>query len=171
MKAPICPLCLIRERSHDDEPGRSPEYYGSEANYFSTCFECCMLSGYRDHSHAYYGSPAQVAAGTFRAGYSWRTRESVQPLWESGSHVGYRCRKFAECGWEQRFTPEEREGCELHTLFPALPVLKGVCRDYQEHRQERGECDGRGHLTDHGEAQEHLRSDAAVWDPGKYIER
>lgn len=171
MEPPICPLCKVRERSHDTEPGREPAYYEGESSYFSTCYECTALSGYREHSHTYYGSPAQVAAGTFAAGHSWRTAVSLRPVWEDGEHVGFRCAEFERCGWEQRFTPEEREPCPVHTQFTEYPVIKGVCVNHEEHRRERGECNERGWINDVGRAAERARSDAANWDPGRYVER
>lgn len=158
----ICPLCKINERDWDSEPG-------GRGGYFSYCTTCSMLCGYREHSHTYYGSPAQVAAGTYKAGHSWRTSVSVRPLWEDGRHVGFRCSEFDRCGWEQRFTVEDMEPCKKHSKWPTLPVLKGVCRNYQEHRQARGECDERGHITDQGREAARLRIDAANWDPGKYV--
>lgn len=162
--APICPLCGIRERSYDDEPP-------GPGSYFSHCTTCALLSGYRDHSHTYYPNPAQVAAGTYKAGHSWRTLVTIRPLWESGNHIGYRCSEFEQCGWEERFTADDLTPCAIHTPHPDYPFLTGVCRDYQEHRQERGECDGRGWINDHGREQERKRSDAANWDPGGYVKR
>lgn len=163
-ETPICPLCKIRECGRSDEGG-------SEMSYFSTCTECLFLSGYRDHGHTHYPSPAQVAAGTYREGQSWRTSETVRPIWEDGVHVGFRCGRFDLCGWEHRFTPEELQPCEHDNGF-GFPVktIKGVCRNYQSHRQQRGECDERGYITEYGREQEQLRSDAANWDPGRYIE-
>lgn len=160
--APICSLCKIRECGRADEPP-------GPVSYFSRCGTCMGLSGYREHSHTYYPSPAQVAAGTFKAGHSWRTLISLRPLWEDGAHVGYRCAEFDRCGWEERFTAEDMEPCPVHTRFPDHPVLKGVCRNRREHRP--GEFDARGHITEHGREREQLRSDAANWDPGRYVDR
>lgn len=162
-KAPICPICDIRERSCDDEPP-------GPGSYFSTCSTCSLLSGYREHSHTCYPSPAQVAAGTFKAGHSWRTSVSVRPLWEDGRHIGFRCSEFERCGWEERFTAEDMEPCPDHTL-PYHPVPRAVCRNYRDHRQAAGECDERGYITEHGRERERLRSDAANWDPGSYVSR
>lgn len=162
MKAPICPLCGIRECDRADE-GNGP------ISYFSRCGTCTSLSGYRDHSHTYYGSPAQVAAGAYRAGHSWRTLVTVRPIWKDGKHVGFRCSEFDRCGWERRFTAEDMEECPEHSKSPNLPTLKGVCRNHREHRRVRGECNERGWITEFGREAERLRSDAANWDPGQYV--
>lgn len=162
---PLCPLCKTRPRSFDSEPP-------GPGGYSSHCTECSMLICSRDHAHTHYPNPAHVAAGAYpTAGCSWRTTVTLLPAWEDGRHVGYRCAEFSRCGWEVRFTPEERERCPTHTQHPDRPVSKGACRDYREHRQERGEQDERGYITAYGREQEQLRSDAAVWDPGQYIER
>ena len=113
----------------------------------------------------------QVAAGTYKAGHSWRTLVSLEPLWEDGRHIGFRCSQFDQCAWELRFTAEELEPCPTHTRFPDYPTLKGVCKNYLEHRRERGECDDRGYVNDHGREAEQFRLDAANWDPGRYVER
>jgi hypothetical protein len=63
---------------------------------------------------------------------------SLRPVWEDGSHVGYRCVEFDRCGWQKLFTAEERQNCGMHSAYPSLPVLKGVCVNYREHRRERG---------------------------------
>lgn len=161
--APICPLCGIRECSPANDPGMPPAW-------FSRCLTCTTLTGYRDHNHTCYPSPAQVKAGTFEEGHSWRTAVPLRPLWENGRHVGFQCTEFDRCGWQHRFTPEEMEPCETHSR-PGSPVPKGVCRNYLGHRQERGEVDERGYITPYGREQEQRRSDAANWDPGRYIER
>jgi len=162
MEAPICPLCKIRERSYDSEPGGEP-------GYFSHCYVCSSLSGYGVHSHTYYGSPAQVAAGTYRAGQSWRTSVSLRPLWEDGTHIGYRCTEFDRCGWEQRFTAEELAPCPTHSdAYNTVAV--GVCVNSQVHRIERGEAEApHGYITDHGRVEEQKRSDVNNWDPGRYV--
>lgn len=163
--APICPLCRVNERDWDSEPGR----YGG--GYYSHCTRCSGLCGTREHTHTYYGSPAQVAAGTVKAGHSWRTTVLLHPIIENNAHVGYRCTEFDRCGWEQRFTAEESRPCPVHTGYPSHPVLTGTCRNYREHLQARGECDERGYITEYGREQERLRCDAANWDPGRYLER
>lgn len=173
MEAPICPLCKIRTCDADTEPGREPSYYGSAASYSTYCTTCSMLSGTRTHAHQHYGSPVQVAAGTVKAGHSWRTTELLRPIWRAdGKHVGFRCDKFDQCGWQHYFTPEELEPCPVHTSFPDYPQIFGVCRDYLEHRIERGECDPhpRPYMTEFGRKESQRRSDEQVWDPGKYIE-
>lgn len=163
--APLCPICKINECSWDSEPP-------GPGSYFSNCTTCMRLSGYRDHSHTYYPNPAQVAAGAYPAGHSWRTSVSVRPTWEGGKHTGYRCTEFGTCGWEQRFTVEDLAACDVHTQRRlGEPIPLGVCRDYREHRQARGEVDKRGYITDHGREQYRLRSDAANWDPGRYVSR
>lgn len=163
-QAPLCPNCKINRCSRADEPGQ-------RVSYFSHCYTCTMLTGHRDHSHTRYPSPAQVAAGTYPAGHSWRTSVIVRPLWEGGKHVGYRCVEFDVCGWEERFTAEEMEPCSEHTRYPDDPMIKGVCQRYLEHRTAAGELDGRGYITDYGRQRERERSDAANWDPGQYVER
>ena len=172
MEAPMCPLCKIRECDQDTEPGRDWKYYESAASYSYTCSTCSLMGGIRDHSHQHYPSPAQVAAGTFKAGHSWRTAERLEPVWENGQHIGYRCGRFFECGWEEIFTAEQREPCHEHTTHGGYPieVMKGVCVNYREHRLARGECyPPHGYITEYGREQENKRSDAAVWDPGRYI--
>lgn len=170
MNGPICPLCGIRERSYDGEP----PVKGDARDYFSYCYECSSLCGYGDHTHTYYGSPEQVAAGTYRAGQSWMTSVTLNPIMEKGEHVGYRCTQFRQCGWEHRFTPEELELCTEHTdLFghPSPPQLKGVCVNGRDHRMERGECNAQGYVTDKGRAAHEARVQAANWDPGHYVAR
>lgn len=170
MEGPICPLCKIRECGRADEPGWDGT--PGEPSYFSTCSTCTALSGYGVHSHTYYGSPAQVAAGTVKAGHSWRTSVSLRPTWDGGIHTGYRCTEFDRCGWEQVFTAEELKVCPAHTKFPDWPVSYGQCFNHQEHRLERGECEPvHGYITDHGRAEESKRSDANNWDPGRYMPR
>lgn len=163
--APMCPLCKIREREWDSEPGR----YGG--GYYSTCGTCSGLTRYRGHNHTHYPSPVQVSAGTYVAGASWRTAVLVRPVWEDGVHVGFRCDEFDVCGWEYPFTAAEREVCERHTEFPDHPVIKGVCFQSREHRVERGECDERGYITEYGRRMVLEREDAANWDPGRYVSR
>jgi hypothetical protein len=165
-KAPMCPLCKIRERSYDDEPP-------GPGGYFSYCSTCTLLSGYREHNHTYYPSPAQVKAGTFKAGHSWRTSVSVHPLWEDGVHIGFRCSEFDRCGWERRFTVEELQPCHEHKSHGGFPIetIKGLCFTGRDHRAERGECDERGYVTECGREKEREREDAANWDPGRYIDR
>lgn len=165
MSEPICPICKVNPREYDSEPP-------GPGSYSYSCFRCFSLSGYRDHSHTYYGSPAQVAAGTIAAGHSWRTAVTVRPVFEDDRHVGYRCDRFGDCGWEQRFTPEELEMCPEHSEPPRHgPTPKGACVNHRDHRLKRGEIDHRGWLTDHGRAEEKRRGDAANWDPGRYLER
>lgn len=163
-KAPMCPLCKIRECEFDNEPP-------GPGGYWSTCGTCLLLSGSREHSHTYYPSPAQVKAGTFKAGHSWRTSVSVRPLWEGGVHIGFRCSEFDQCGWEHRFTAEELQPCHEHKSHGGFPVetIKGMCFTSREHRMERGECDERGYITEFGRERERERSDAANWDPGRYV--
>lgn len=165
-KAPICPLCKVNPREYDDEP---PD----PGSYYSYCGRCSSLVGTREHTHTYYGSPAQVAAGTIKAGHSWRTTVLLHPIIEDDRHVGYRCTEFDLCGWEHRFTAEELEPCHAHKSHGGFSVetIKGKCANYREHRLERGECDGRGYITEYGRKQGRLRSDAANWDPGRYIDR
>lgn len=165
-EVPLCPICKIRPCEYDDEPP-------GPGGYFSTCDVCLSLSGYRDHTHTYYPSPGQVAAGTYEAGHSWRTSVIVRPIWEDDAHVGFRCSAFDECGWERRFTAGELESCGEHKSHAGFPVttIKGLCFTSREHRRERGECDERGYITEYGREQDRLRSDAANWDPGRYIER
>lgn len=169
-KAPICPLCGVRERSFDGEPPLSDNW---ESNFYSHCYECSSLCGTREHTHTYYGSPAQVAAGTVKDGHSWRTTVTLRPIMEDGKHVGFRCLEFDRCGWEHRFTAEEFLSCSEHVTHGGFPytTIKGMCFNSQDHRRERGECDERGYITDYGREQERLRSDAANWDPGHYVER
>ena len=163
--APLCPLCKINPREFDYEPP-------GPGSYYSYCGRCSGLVGTREHTHTYYGSPAQVAAGTVRAGHSWRTTVLLHPIIEGDRHVGYRCTKFEQCGWEQRFTAKDMDPCSTHSTHPKYhQVPKGVCVNHQEHRQARGECDERGYITDYGREQERVRSDAANWDPGRYIDR
>ncbi len=165
MSEPICPICKVNMCEYDSEPP-------GPGSYSSTCFRCFSLSGYRDHSHTYYGSPAQVAAGTIAAGHSWRTAVTVRPIIEDNRHVGYRCSQFRDCGWEHRFTPEELELCPEHSEPPRHgPTPKAVCANRREHRRKRGEVDERGYITDHGRVEERRREDAANWDPGQYFER
>lgn len=167
-KEPICPLCGIRERSYDGEP----PVKGDERDYFSHCYECSRLAGYGEHSHTYYPNPEQIKAGTFKAGHSWRTLVSLNPIMEGGEHVGYRCTQFQKCGWEHRFTAKELEICTAHTdLFghPMGRYIKGVCVNSRTHRMERGECNEQGYITDKGRAENEKRSDAQTWDPGHYV--
>lgn len=163
--APLCPICKINPREYDSEPP-------GPGSYFSHCYRCSSLVGTRDHSHTYYGSPAQVAAGTYRADQSWRTTVTLHPIIENDRHVGFRCVRFDECGWEHRFTAEELEPCS-HVNNWGFPyeTIKGLCANGLQHRQERGELDERGWITDYGREREQLRSDADNWDPGKYIDR
>lgn len=162
MEPPICPLCGVNARERADEPGQP-------ISYFTLCHVCTSLSGYREHTHTYYPSPAQVTAGTYEAGHSWRTAVSVRPLWEGGAHIGFRCTEFDRCGWERRFDAFELEPCDVHTGALGRPVPSGVCRMHPDHRP--GEFDGRGHITEYGRQRERERQDAANWDPGRYIER
>lgn len=169
MEPPICPLCKVRERDHDTEPGRDWTYYESECSYSTYCTVCAMLSGTREHTHQHYPSPAQVAAGSYKADATWRTTEVVRPIWRAdGKHVGYRCDDFARCGWEHYFTAEELEPCATHQGRPF-----GLCRNFREHRVERGELDPApyAYITEYGREEERRRSDATVWDPGGYIAR
>ena len=163
MNAPMCPLCKIRERDYDCEPP-------GPGSYYAFCGTCASLSGYREHNHTYYPSPAQVAAGTFKAGDSWRTLVTVRPLWEDGNHVGFRCSEFDRCGWEHRFTDEELQPCHDHRAHGGWPIetIKGKCFTMREHRIERGECDKDGYITDYGRQMDRKRSDAANWDSGGY---
>lgn len=157
----LCPLCRVNQCDPDPE-GPSPR--DGVLYYSSYCTGCTLLSGYRTHTHTYYPSPAQVAAGTFKAGHSWRTLVAVRPMWESGSHVGFRCSEFGECGWKHRFTADERMLCDQHQ------ALKGMCVYHREHAQERGECDERGYITEFGREEERRRSNRDNWDPGRYIQ-
>lgn len=165
MKAPICPLCKINEREYDSEPpGRG--------TYFSHCHRCSSLITQSEHNHTEYPSPVQVKAGSYRAGQSWRTSQTVVPIMESGVHVGYRCTRFEQCGWERRFTPEELEPCTEHTDRFGFPIemIKGRCARLHVDRLALGEIDGRGYITEHGRDVEVAREIATTWDPGRYIE-
>lgn len=167
---PICPLCGIRERMYDSEPPLS----GGERDYFSHCYECSSLIRYRDHTHTFYGSPEQVAAGSVKAGHSWRTLITLHPIMVDGEPVGYRCTEFDRCGWEIFFTPEEMELCTVdhrtHNNIPIPRRIKALCRDSWDHRVERGEISlPHGYITDHGRTVEQERADANTWDPGKYV--
>lgn len=174
MQAPICPLCKINECDQDTEPGRDWRYYESPESYSSMCTRCMFLSTTREHSHQHYPSPAQVKAGTWEAGHSWRTAEMVRPVFTDGKHTGYRCERFEDCGWERVFTAEEMEECPDHVTEYGLSysVMKAVCHNSRRHRLERGEVElPHGYITDHGREVERIHSDATVWDPGKYIEQ
>lgn len=166
MKAPICPLCGINEREYDSEPPRP-------GGYFSFCYPCSSLITQGEHNHTVYPSPAQVKAGTYKAGHSWKTAQIVHPLMERGVHVGYRCTEFDRCGWERRFTPEELEPCDGHRNQFGYPIetIKGRCSRMPEHRLARGEIDERGYITDHGREVERLHAEATTWDPGGYVQR
>jgi hypothetical protein len=174
MNAPICPICKINERSYDSEPPRG--------GYFSHCYRCSSLITQSEHNHTHYPSPAQVAAGTYKAGHSWRTSQSVHPIIENDVHVGYRCvgTHSELCGWERRFTAEEMEPCPTEhrghsfgggTRGIVYKAVRHECQRSREHRKERGETDERGYITDVGRAAEAAHSDATNWDPGRYIER
>jgi hypothetical protein len=160
MKAPICPICGVNERSYDSEPGGG--------GYFSHCLRCFWLINQAEHNHTIYPSPAQVAAGTYKAGHTWRTAQTVHPIIENNVHVGYRCVGVHSelCKWERRFTAEEMEPCPK-----GYPKLRHQCHRSSEHRLERGEIDERGYLTELGRAAERAHTDATNWDPGRYIER
>lgn len=165
-KPPMCPLCKIRECGYDGEPP-SP-------GYFTHCDTCTILTGYQEHSHTHYPSPAQVEAGTYPAGHSHRTAVIVHPLWGDGAHVGFRCDEFDRCGWERRFTAAELEACPTeHKSHGGWPVetIRGKCFNSLEHRIERGECDDRGRITEYGRRMQREREDAANWDPGRYVSR
>lgn len=162
MTEPVCPLCNIRVREFCNEPP-------GPGSYYSYCAMCALLVGLGDHTHTYYYSPAQVAAVPDRAGMSWRTAMVVLPLMQEGAHAGYRCRNFDQCGWEYWFAGEDLKVCTTHTRSVGSPVLRGVCLNYPEHRLERGECYESGFITEYGREQEKIRSDAANWDPGRYI--
>ena len=171
MKPPICPLCKINECDQDTEPGREWQYYESRESYSLTCMRCQFLATSREHSHQHYPSPAQIKAGTWAAGHSWRTSEMADPVWTDGKHTGYRCRKFSDCGWERVFTAEEMEHCTAHVQDPGVPrdIIKAVCHNSRFHRLERGEVyPPHGYITDHGREVERAHSDATVWDPGRY---
>lgn len=169
----ICPICKVNERSYDSEP--------PNPGYFSYCFGCSSLINSGQHNHTHYPSPAQVKAGTYKAGHSWRTSQSVHPVFENGVHVGYRCvgADSELCGWERRFTPEEMEECPSEHRekgFGGRPgmirkMVRHACHRSHEHRLERGEVDERGYITELGRSVEDARSDATNWDPGRYIER
>lgn len=173
-KTPLCPLCGVREREFDGEPPLSEEW---ENNFFGSCAECSSLVGYRDHTHTYYGSPAQVKAGTVKAGHSWRTTVSLVPIMENGTHVGFRCTQHELCGWEQRFTAADMEPCPVEHVdrygIKHPPTYKVMCeRSHPDHKRERGEIDGpHGYITEHGRAVERQRSDAENWGPGHYVAR
>jgi len=158
VNAPLCPLCKARDCSYTNEPGKE--------GYYSTCYVCSLLTGYRDHSHVEHPSEAQVRAGTYPAGHSWRTVQILRPLWENGRHVGYRCAGHNPCGFEEWFTNEAMEPCPVHSGDPRYgEVLRGVCLNWREHRFERGECDEKGYITEFGRREEKRRSDKANWDP------
>lgn len=162
MENPLCPLCGINPLFLEYDPD---SIY--PPSYDTYCMRCTGLMRSGPHNHTHYPSPVQVAAGTFKAGHSWRTASQTYPLWEDGKHVGYTCADYEPCGWVGRFTPAELQPC---TLPAHKGKIFGVCRDYREHRKHRGECDGRGWITEAGREAERDRSDAANWDPGRYIE-
>jgi hypothetical protein len=170
MKAPICPLCKINECDFDSEPP-------GPGSYSTHCTRCFFLITSAEHNHTIYPSPAQVAAGTFRAGHSWRTSQLTHPIMENGVHVGYRCAGYdrERCGWERRFTAEDMEPCEVthkgHSGWPLAATLRHQCHRMREHRIERGEVDERGYITDHGRAVEAAHGEATTWDPGGHFER
>jgi hypothetical protein len=151
-KAPICPICEINECEWDSEPP-------GPGGYFDTCGRCTGLTGYRTHSHTYGPSEAQVQAGTFREGHTWRTSRLMRPIWEGGKHVGYRCADVDPCGFEERFSGDDFDLCPIHAGPRYGQVIKGQCRNHQDHRVERGECDKRGYITEHGRREERRRAD------------
>lgn len=150
--APKCPICLVNDRDWDSEPP-------GPGSYFSHCTRCSLMSGYRDHSHTYRYSATVVQANNLDPNHSWRTAQVMRPLWEDGRHVGYRCDGRSgehACNYVERFTGTDLEPCAIHR-----DLVKGACRNHQEHRQERGEVDERGHITDFGRREERRRQDAA----------
>lgn len=171
-KAPLCRLCGVRDRQFDGEPPLSKKW---ENNFFDRCAECASLVGYRDHTHTYYGSPAQIRAGSVKAGHSWRTTVLLVPIMDNGVHVGFRCMEFDLCGWEQRFSAADMELCDWehrnHMRFLVPAQYKVLCTRSQDHRVANGECDERGAITEYGRQVERELSDAANWDPGHYVGR
>lgn len=148
----MCPDCKIRECDQDSEP--------PGGGYFSTCVTCSNLGGYRAHTHAEYPTQAQVQAGVYREGHTWRTSQTMRPLWEDGRHVGFRCWDRA-CGFEERFTADDLTPCPDH---PGLAVWQ--CRNHKDHRIQRGEAtQPHGYLTDKGRQADAERVNAQVWDP------
>lgn len=164
MNAPICHNCGVRECGFDSEGG-------GPVSYSDLCTRCSMLHTQTEHSHTYYGSPAQVAAGTYRAGHSWQTAVSARAIIENDRHVGYRCTRFELCGWERRYTAAELVPCREHTGPTGDPSPLGACSDAKSHRVGRGEVDPvSGFLTEHGRTAEWQRIMAANWDPGEYVD-
>jgi hypothetical protein len=151
--APKCPLCLVNDRDWDSEPP-------GPRSYFAHCTECALLSGYREHSHTYRYSEAQLRKNPqYRADHTWRTSQTMRPVWDSGRHVGYRCaggHHDGACSYLETFSAVDRQECATH---PGM--LRGVCRNFREHRFERGECDEHGYVTEFGEQEAKRRADAA----------
>jgi len=114
--APTCYLCGVNECSYDGEPGSE--------GYFSACFHCCVLTGYRRHAHIYRRTPAQLAASGADPRHTWRTSAMMRPLFEHGQHVGYFCdesRDDRECTHVERLD-EPATGDALRELLLAEPV-------------------------------------------------
>lgn len=145
MNAPICPICKVNEREMDTEPGGAPE-----PGFFSHCYRCASLMGYRMHAHIFRGSAAQLKAGTFRSGHSWVTSQTMRPVFSKGEHVGYICSGNRPCGFMEHFTAEDREMCPDHH------TVKGVCKWNLAHYEHLGEV---------------RRPDGAITDLGRSIER
>jgi hypothetical protein len=174
MNAPICPICKVSEREFDSEPP-------APGSYYSYCFRCSSLITTAEHNHTHYPSPAQVAAGTYKEGHSWRTAQLTRPIIEGNVHVGYRCAGVDSelCGWERRFTAREMETCPTEHRSEGyggkrsgfvVKTLRYECFNSHDHRLERGEVNERGHMTDLGREVYAAHSDATNWDPGRYIE-
>lgn len=167
MSVPICALCGVRERALDT----GALAYGSDQGYFLYCTRCSLLCGHQYHTHTYYGSPEQIKDGTVKGGHSWRRSVTLYPIIENDIHVGFRCKEFSRCDWEQRFTAEDMEMCPIEHISPngirEQPLINFMCQQWRrDHRLERGEISPHGDITEYGRKAEQERYDAANWDPG-----
>lgn len=145
MDAPICPICKVNEREMDTEPGGA-----SEPGFFSHCYRCASLMGYRMHAHIFRGSAAQLRAGIYQSGHSWLTAQTMHPLFSEGRHIGYTCAAHQPCGFTERFGPEDLEMCTEHR------TMRGVCKWNLSHYAHRGGV---------------RRPDGAITELGRSVER